>query len=67
MNLTPCPEGKHVWANGMCNGGNTVGSQGTKVDDLGRFSKSASVKVLQKLSVAMRERGHSQCQRGKIT
>lgn len=67
MNLTPCPEGKHVWANVMCNGGNAVRSQGTAVDDLGRASKSASVKVLQKFSKAMRESGHSQCQSDKIT
>jgi len=42
MNLTPCPEGKHVWANVMCNGRNAVRSQGTAVDNLGRVSKSTS-------------------------
>lgn len=49
MNLTPCPEGKHIWANMMPNGGNGVRSHGTAVNDLGRFSKSASVNVLQKV------------------
>lgn len=42
MNLTPCPEGKHIWANMMRNGGNAVRSQGIAVDNLGRVSKSTS-------------------------
>lgn len=42
MNLTPCPEGKHVWANVMRNGGNAVRSQGAAVGNLGTVSKSTS-------------------------
>lgn len=57
MNLTRCPEAKHVWANMMPNGGNAVRSRGSTVDDLGRFSKSASVNILQKFCMAMRKEG----------
>lgn len=56
MNLTPCPEGKHIWANMMPDGGNAVRSQDTTVDDLGRFSKSASVNILQKFCMAKRKK-----------
>lgn len=67
MNLTPCPEGKHIWANVMPNGGNAVRSQGTTVGDLGILSKSASVYVLEKFSLAIRERGHSPCPGTTVT
>lgn len=63
MNLTPCPEGKHVWANVMRNGGNAVRNEGTVIDEL----LGESVKVFQKSLMAVRERGHSQCQREKTT
>lgn len=42
MNLTPCPECKHVWANMMRHGGNAVRIQGTAIDNLGRVSKRTS-------------------------
>lgn len=42
MNLTPCPEGKHIWANMMHNGGNAVRSQSTAAGNLGRVSESTS-------------------------
>lgn len=42
MNLTPCPEGKHIWTNVMLNGGNAFRSQGTALDSLERVNKNNS-------------------------
>lgn len=42
MNLTLCPEGKHIWVNVMCNGGIAVRSQGTAIDNLERVIKRTS-------------------------
>lgn len=40
MDLTPCPEGKHIWANVMLNGRSAFRIQAIDIESLGRINKN---------------------------